>query len=463
MTQTFSILLVIVMALSSICGSLTNLGIQEPVSADVSFGLDDNFAGILSGTPAEGVAAAIPALLEKLTLHAALDSSALQVEIRADGDALLSVALQQQKDGWALASGILPQTQLTVKQETLDQLMTQMQSSALPGGSSLRDLLEKINFQAILPVIITAGLQLQTAFEEKFGAPETGSYFVDDVEYTQKSVSSLTLAEAKDMILSALESILADENVAAAFSLFGVQPPAVSALDFTASVPEDAEFTVARYTGNAGKSCLEVSLLKDSTGFTFHAANTEKITAVTLLVRTWDEVGVDAVLSLDKSTQNVDLDISAAGNGQKVHLKADLTPVAGGSDINIYATFPAPGDPYAADPEAAGEPFTFRAALKLRNEAPVFDAGASPEIIELEKLMNPESEDAQELSSALTNRLKTGLIITVGKLLAAFPELTKLIDLGSLIPLTVTTETPEDGPAEVETEEAVPADDPSAA
>ena len=46
MTQTFSILLVIVMALSSICGSLTNFGVKEPVSADVSFGLDDNFAGM---------------------------------------------------------------------------------------------------------------------------------------------------------------------------------------------------------------------------------------------------------------------------------------------------------------------------------------------------------------------------------------------------------------------------------
>ena len=95
MSQFFSILLVIVMALSSICGSLTNFGVKEPVSADVSFGLDDNFAGILSGTPAEGVAAAIPAMLEKLTLHAALDPSAMQVELRVDGNALLSVAMQK--------------------------------------------------------------------------------------------------------------------------------------------------------------------------------------------------------------------------------------------------------------------------------------------------------------------------------------------------------------------------------
>ena len=461
MSQFFSILMVIVMALSSICGSLTNFGVKEPVSADVSFGLDDNFAGILSGTPAEGVAAAIPAMLEKLTLHAALDPSAMQVELRADGNALLSVAMQKQEDGWALASGILPQMELTVKQETLDQLMAQIQSSAV-GGSSLSEILGKIDFQAILSVIITSGLQLQAAFEEKFGAPETGSFIVDGEEYTQKSVSSLTLAEAGEMIRSALESILADEHVAEAFSLFGAQPPAVSALDITAGIPEDADFTVARYTGDAGKSCLEVSVLKDTTGFTFHAANTAKTAAITLLVHTFDEVGVDAVLSFDKATQNIDLDISAAGNGQKVHLKAALTPVAGGSDLNIYATFPVGGDPYAVDAEAAGEPFTLRASVKLRQEAPVFDAGKSPEIIELEKLMNPESEEAQELSAALTNSFKTGLLVTVSKLMVAFPELAGLIDFGSLLSPTVTTQTPVEGPVEVETEEAVPADDPSA-
>ena len=334
MSQFFSILMVIVMALSSICGSLTNFGVKEPVSADVSFGLDDNFAGILSGTPAEGVAAAIPAMLEKLSLHAALDPSAMQVELRADGNALLSVAMQKQEDGWALASGILPQMELTVKQETLDQLMAQIQSSAV-GGSSLSEILGKIDFQAILSVVLTSGLQLQAAFEEKFGAPETGSFIVDGEEYTQKSVSSLTLAEAGEMIRSALESILADEHVAEAFSLFGAQPPAVSALDITAGIPEDADFTVARYTGDAGKNCLEVSVLKDTTGFTFHAANTAKTAAITLLVHTFDEVGVDAVLSFDKATQNIDLDISAAGNGQKVHLKAALTAGAEGTDLNI--------------------------------------------------------------------------------------------------------------------------------
>lgn len=72
--------------------------------------------------------------------------------------------------------------------------------------------------------------------------------------------------------------------------------------------------------------------------------------------------------------------------------------------------------------------------------------------------MTPESGEAEELSATLMNSLKTGLIITAGKLLVAFPDLASTIDLGSLLPVTVTTETPEEGPVE-----DTPSDDPSAA
>lgn len=456
MSQFFSILMVIVMALSGICGSVGSIGMTEPVSVEVGFGLDGNFESALQGTPAEGIAAMIPALLEKLTLRAALDPqnpAAMQLELRADGSSLLSIALQQQEDGWALASDLLPGTAITVKQETLDQMMTQVSSSAAFNGVSIQDLLEKINLQAILPVVLSAGLQLQTGFEASFGEPETGAFTVDGVEYTQKSVSSLTLADVRDLLVNAAQTVLSDENVAAAFSLFGTQPPALSGLDFTANVPADADFTLARYAGDAGKTCLEVLLLQGDTGITFHAADTEETSTVTLLVHTWDDMGVDAILSVNKAEQSYDLDLSGAGYERKFHVKASLAPVTGGSDVNIYVTFQLDG----------GDPFTVRASLKLRNEAPVFDADETTKFIGLEKLMNPESEEAEELSASLVNSLKTGLIITAGKLLVLFPDLASMIDFGSLLPVTVTTETPEDGPVVVETEEATPADDPSAA
>ena len=451
MVQAFSILTVIVMALSGICGSVGSIGMTEPVSVEVGFGLDGNFESALQGTPAEGIAAMIPALLEKLTLRAALDPqnpAAMQLELRADGTSLLSIALQQQEGGWALASDLLPRTALTVKQETLDQMMSQVSSSAAINGVAIQDLLEKINPQAILSVVLSAALQLQSDFEAEFGEPETGVFTVDGVEYTQKSVSSLTLAGARDLLLNAAQSVLSDENVAAAFSALGTQPPAVSGLDFTANIPADVDFSVTRYTGDAGNTCLEVLLLKEETGIAFYAADSEDASTVTVLVHTWDDMGLDAVLSVNKATQNYDLDISGAGFERKFHAKASLAPVDGGSDVNIYVTFQL-GD---------SEPFTARAALKLRNEKPVFDAGETPKVIELEKLMNPESGEAEELSATLMNSLKTGLIITAGKLLVVFPDLASTIDFGSLLPVTVTTETPEEGPVE-----DTPSDDPSAA
>ena len=450
MTQAFSILTAIIMALSGICGAMGSLGITQPVSVEVGLGVDDSIDGILAGTPVEGLAAALPKLLERTTLRTALSPSGMQSELRVDGTSLLSVSMQKQEDGWALATGLLPQTSLTVKQETLDQMQSQITSSAV-GGGSVKDFLEKLNLQAILPVVITAGLQLSTAFEETFGEPETGAFTVNDVEYTEKSVSSLTLQEAEGLLLDAAQKILSDENVAAAFAAFGMQPPALSGLDFTANIPADAEFSVVRYAGEGGKTCLEISLLQGEIGFTFRLANADSLTAVTFLLQTWDGIGVDAILSADMLEKNIDLDISAAGNGRKYHLKGSMLPVEEGSDISIYLTVAIED----------GEPFTVRSTLKLRNEAPAFDAGSTSDVIELEKLMDPDSGESEKLAASLETSLKTGLIVTGGKLLILFPELATMIDIGSLLQLNITnvkTETPAEEPVEVETEEADPID-----
>ena len=125
MVQAFSILTVIVMALSGICGSVGSLGMTEPVSVEVGFGLDGNFESALQGTPAEGIAAMIPALLEKLTLRAALDPqnpAAMQLELRADGTSLLSIALQQQEGGCFLSLLYIILTQIAECQQTIGAL-----------------------------------------------------------------------------------------------------------------------------------------------------------------------------------------------------------------------------------------------------------------------------------------------------------------------------------------------------
>lgn len=447
MNQTFSILMAVIMALTGICGTLGDLNVETPVSADVSFGIDGDFAAMVSGAQAETVAAAIPKILDALSLHFALDPSALQLEVRAEDGSLASVALKKQEEGWAVASGILPNTVITVKQETLDQMARQMMASFSSGEdapASVGDILSKIDFQAVRAALESAWNGLQNSIEEKYREPEAGDFEVNGIEYTQCAVCSITVPELKEIIMGATEKLLADESIVAAFSAFGQQVPPAANFNFMLNVPDEMDLSITRYTNDAENSCTVVNMSQEEAALILWLAETGETATVSLLLNRMDEINMDALLTVDRAKENYELDVSAAGNGQTMHIKAGFATVEEGANANLFATVPVPDH----------DPVTIRADLKLRHEAPAFEAPEEATVIELEKLMNPEEESSAELSAHLVNDLKLGLFSTAAKLFILVPDLSSLVDLSTLMPGSVTVETPDDGPVEVEEEPA---------
>ena len=444
MNQTISVIMALIMALTGICGSLGDLNVTEPVSVEVGFGIDGDFAAMVSGDQSEAVVSAIPKILDALSLRAAVDPSAFQLELRAEGGSLLSIALQKQEDGWAIASGILPNTVITVSQETLDQTMQQITSSFSSGEgdapASIGDILSKIDFQAILAAFGTAWNDLQDSLEAKYGGMETGTFKVNGVDYTQKAVCDITVPELREMIKGAFEKFLADESVAAAFSALGQQVPPASNFDFMANVPDEADLSITRYADEAENSCTEVLLAREDAGLSLWFAQAGSIGTVTFLMNQADAANVDAILTVDREKENYDLDISAAGNGQAMHIKAGCVTVEEGANVNIFATVPVPEH----------DPVTVRADLKLRHEAPVFEAPEDATVIEMEKIMSADEETAAELANFVANDFKAGVITTVARLFVLLPDLASLIDFSSMLPVTVTVETPDGEPVEVE-------------
>ena len=127
-----------------------------------------------------------------------------------------------------------------------------------------------------------------------------------------------------------------------------------------------------------------------------------------------------------------------------MHIKAGCVTVEEGANVNIFATVPVPEH----------DPVTVRADLKLRHEAPVFEAPEDATVIEMEKIMSADEETAAELANFVANDFKAGVITTVARLFVLLPDLASLIDFSSMLPVTVTVETPDGEPVEVEEEPA---------
>lgn len=399
-------ILAIIIAITSMCGGLMTGGADKPFT--VEFGIEQ-----LEGDPSslsiagqsETVTTAVMKLIGLISFRLSADGTTGRMDVMLNGDPAASLAAQKQDGGWAVVSDLFPSSMLTVKDETLTSI-TAAQSSSVPS------LPEGTDPDAFLASVQEPFEKMMESFRSKAGEPETGSFTVGDITFTQKTPYSITTKEALELVLTTAKTILESESVASLVAQ--VRPDFTpESLDQTLEdikAQDDSEqpdLSVAEYSNEAGEAALEITMEKDGQGIDFLSVTSGSMTTVSL-----NMLGMlDAHLALNPENREYALDLQLAADQGMVTVAGSLSVGDEGSDLSVDFSLP------------AGEtPVSGKINARFSWEEPVFEAAEGLEVIPMEDLLSSE-----EAASSFNTKVMQGLLKLLLVKAKEYPELVTLM------------------------------------
>ena len=422
-------ILAIIIALTSLSGGLVTGGADRPFT--VEFGIEQ-----LEGDPAslgvagqsEATTSAVMKLLGLISFRLSANGTAARMDVKLNGDPAASFAVQKQDGGWAAVSDLFPSLMLTVKDETLSSF-TAAQGSSVPSIPEGTD-----------PAVLIASVQepfekMMEAFRDKAGEPETGSFTVGNVEFTQKTPYNITTKEALELLVGTAKTILEDESVASLIAQFkpDFTPESLDQALEKIQAGDDSEqpaLSVAEYSNETGDTALEITLEKDGKTVSFNAVTSGSVTTVSLNV----PGSLDALLALDQENKEYSLNLQASAYEGPVSVAGSLSVGEEGGDLSIDFSIPAGRTPFSGKINAH---FSF--------EEPVFEAAEGLEVIPVEDLVGSE-----EAASSFNTKVMQGLLKLLLVKAREYPELVTLMTPSENSQPAVVEEAPaEEAPTEV--------------
>ena len=254
----FSVIVAIMVALTGLCGTLPETAKPVTVEAGISMDGDLSALAAAAGEQAGPAFSAVAEVLNALTLRFAADRSAASLDVLLNGASAANLAVKAEEDGWAMVSSLFPSTQLTVKNETVQSMME---------GVEVNNPLASLDQEAIAAAIVGPVTQLIADIQATAGEPETGSWNVGGKDYTTKVTYNITTKELLEKILTTVQTVLKDEQIAGLVSsMEGFDPASVEEALTSLQEQDEAELPVlsaAEYSNEAGDTCAEILLTKD--------------------------------------------------------------------------------------------------------------------------------------------------------------------------------------------------------
>ena len=215
MNSILSILLVIVMAFSSIGGATAVL--TNPVSFDAKINVDADGILALAGTEAteetKQTVTIVKDIVSALTLKGVAAKDSAELDVFAGDDVMLSIGVKNAEDGGLIAaSSLLGSQVITVSAETVQALQQQMQASVNEASAGFGGM-ENLDKEQIAKDVAEIVEKVMKAFEEKKGETETGDFTVDDLKFTAKTPVNMTYTEFMELILNSTKELLAKESL----------------------------------------------------------------------------------------------------------------------------------------------------------------------------------------------------------------------------------------------------------
>ncbi|MBR0227969.1 MAG: hypothetical protein IJQ62_06450 [Clostridia bacterium] len=170
-------------------------------------------------------------------------NNGIQLDLGLQGQKLLTVAGEQTEDGFALASDILPSYVLTLANDTIKAIMDQFTSQA-------EGAMANVNMEALMTNMTGYMMQYIASVSAavKPGEAEMGEFAFEDLDLTFncRMPIEIDMEAIKTAVLTLMEQIKSDENVASLISALGTMGIPVE----TAENPEivTPEVTVYAYS-----------------------------------------------------------------------------------------------------------------------------------------------------------------------------------------------------------------------
>ena len=407
MSSIFSVIVAIMVALTGLCGTLPETAKPVTVEAGISMDGDLSALAAAAGEQAGPAFSAVAEVLNALTLRFAADRSAASLDVLLNGASAANLAVKAEEDGWAMVSSLFPSTQLTVKNETVQSMME---------GVEVNNPLASLDQEAIAAAIVGPVTQLIADIQATAGEPETGSWNVGGKDYTTKVTYNITTKELLEKILTTVQTVLKDEQVAGLVSsMEGFDPASVEEALTSLQEQDEAELPVlsaAEYSNEAGDTCAEILLTKDEQSISLLIASAGKVTTVNLAV--FDQLAVNLVV--DEEARTLDLNGSFAYQGTALTFTGSVKKTSDDSgDFAFTVSVP------------AGEtPISLGVKGTVSAEAPVFAAAEGAKVVALEDMMKDE-----EAATAFSNEVQMGAFGLLGGIMQQFPGLAVLMNPGT--------------------------------
>ena len=280
----------------------------------------------------------------------------------------------------------------------------------------------------------SSSTEVLTSFELKEGAfLVSGSWNVGGKDYTTKVTYNITTKELLEKILTTVQTVLKDENVAGLVSsMEGFDPASVEEALTSLREQDEAELPVlsaAEYSNEAGDTCAEILLAKDEQSISLLIASAGKVTTVNLAV--FDQLAVNLVV--DEEAGTLDLNGSFAYQGTALTFTGSVKKTSDDSgDFAFTVSVP------------AGEtPISLGVKGTVSAEAPVFEAAEGAKIGALEDKMKDE-----EAATAFSNEVQMSAFGLLGSIMQQFPGLAVLMNPGTGTTAPVEDAAVEEAPAE---------------
>ena len=219
MTSFFTLILVIVMAFSSIGGMTANL--EDTVSFDAKIGVDAETVMALSGgTPdeeAKTTAKGIGDILDILTLKGTADKESTELALFNGEEVLLSLGVKNKENGAVFASTLLGSNTISVTKALIEQMQQQMLASMSQSTSGVSmptmiSQMQSLDKEQIAKDTEELCERLKAEVEAKYGETEDGEFTVDGLTFVKKTPVNLTYEELTEMLLGAAKELLAKES-----------------------------------------------------------------------------------------------------------------------------------------------------------------------------------------------------------------------------------------------------------
>lgn len=376
-------------------------------------GVDENSAGLIK---------TLLPLLNNLTEQGVMAGGGFQYDMFLKDSPLATIAVEQNENGIALATDLLPSYVISITPEDIQSLMgqvnTQAQTGDALGGVDVNELIMKLT-------MYSAQYSLAAASAVSMGEPEKGEFTFEgmDVTFNTKTQVNVDLEALKAAAEQLIAELKADESFQGFMSALGQSGLPMNALDTSIQLPE--EFACFIYT-NTDDDGLPIDIV---TLVTMDVTAKGETVNVDMLVAGQSMIG-NVYVPSQKLTVQVAVDTLDDGfqcsvdmyNGEQFVLGMDAV-MAMGEETALSLSF------YYMNPEKPLLTDTTVIAQGGERTYKVMDEGKT--VLTLGQIM--QDKEGQLVQALLGDFMSNGLGALLGRISSVMPEQASAI-MGLLMP-----------------------------